>query len=478
MAQSSSYVPTFLSQFLTRALMVATPQVEKELCDYFVSFTERLISAANDGKLAPKNKTPAKDTIMEIWKSVSSTLAENIQVGIDKAIVRRLNEESKAKQKLETMKLPTCGRRSGPKTKNPNKLCGKPCPDKTVYKDKDGNEYCLCKKHTKAASSKHSCEWTYGDEAPKKKATKCGCRVKSETVFATAGSWKGVTYAGLWICDKHTKKANENLEKNTHKCKFSGGKKECDKLQKHVKDDKTGAFTWLSDMCAKHSKKSDKKQNQKDSDQRKKLKSGGKDKKNEKSGKDSKDAKSKKAEKEEKKAQEEKEEEESEDEGSDNESEDESDNEEESPKTEKKDDSKASEKKQESAKPVAEKSGSHRSSQTDEKTEKTEKKTEAEKPKAAAEKIIAKDNFSVKGNRKPDWKHKMIKDGDDGDMSIFIDITSGLVVYDEEDMESETLEEDKTEGLIAYGVWNNKGQEVEELSKPAKKYAEKLGITK
>jgi len=102
-------------------------------------------------------------------------------------------------------------------------------------------------------------------------------------------------------------------------------------------------------------------------------------------------------------------------------------------------------------------------------------KVPIEKPKAA-EKIIAMENFSVNDNRKPYWKHKLIKDSDNGDMSIFIDVTSGLVVYNEEDIEAKTLEQDRTEGLIAYGVWNNKNQEVEELSRTAKRYAKKLKL--
>lgn len=470
MAQSSSYVPAFLSQFVTRTLLAVVPQAEKEMCGYFASFTEKLIAAAEEGKLNPKSKSSAKDTIMDIWKSVSSTLAENIQAGIDKAIVKRMNDEVKAKQKLEAAKLPTCGRRSGPNTKNPNKRCDKPCVDPTVYKDKDGNEYCLCKKHTKAANSKHSCEWEYGEEAPKKKGTKCGCRVKASAVYGRAGSWKGVTYAGLWICDKHTKKANDNLEKNEHKCKFPGSKngKDCDKLQKHVKDDKTGSITWLSDMCAKHAKKSDKKQNQKkDADQRKKLKSGkGKDKKSKKDAKEEK-----------KKAQEESEDEvESENEESDEE--DEKDEKEEKKEVVK--DNKQEKKDDKEAKKDDTKQGK-RDSVKDEKkddTKKQEKKDDKETKKTDVkkEKIIAKENFSVKGNRKPDWKSTSYKDDDGAYMNVFVDVTSGLVVYNEEDMDAKSLEEDQTDGIIPYGVWDNDSQEVTELTKPAAKYAEKLGF--
>lgn len=464
MAQASSYVPAFLSNFLTRTLMAAVPQAEKEMAGYFVTFTDKLIDAVKDGKFAQvTSKNAAKDIIMEIWKSVSSSLAENIQAGIDKAIVKKLNEETKTKHKLESLKLPTCGRRSGPNSKNPNQPCGKPCVDKTVYKDKDGNEYCLCKKHTKAADSKHSCEWVYGDEAPKKKATKCGCRVKSETVYNTPGSWKGVTYAGLWICNIHTKKANENLEKNNHKCKFSGtkGDRECDKLQKHIKDKKTGVFTWLSDMCAKHSKKPEKKTQKKDTDQRKQLKAG-----KGKSGK-----KDKKDEKAEKKAEKKKvEESESE---SESESEDESDNE------------KDEDKKEE----VKEEKTEKREVKEDKKEEKKDRRptiplevTEGKKPeeekksKPSIEKLIVKENFTAKGHSDPDWKLHKIKDDDNEDMNIFVDITSGLAIYNEEDMESETLDEDQFENMIVYGVWDSESQSVVELSKQAKAYAKKLGL--
>lgn len=441
----SGYIPAFFSQFLTRTFMAAVPQAEKEMCGCFASFTEKLIAAVEEGKFSPKNKSSAKDTIMEIWKSVSVSLAENIQAGIDRAIVKKLNEESKTKQKLESLKLPTCGRRSGPNTKTPNQLCGKPCVDKTVYKDKDGNEYCLCKKHTKAANSKHSCEWIYGEEAPKKKGTKCGCRVKAAAVYNTPGSWKGVTYAGLWICDKHIKKANENLEKNNHKCKYSGNKgdKECDKLQKHIKDEKTGAFTWLSDMCPKHSKKADKKQNQKkDADQRKELKSGkGKNKK----------------EKEEKKKTDKKKAEESEDESDD--------------ETESKDEKKE-EKKEEKKDEEKEEKKDRRSTAPLEVAE--NKKLEVEKP--SSEKIIVKENFSLKGDREPEWQLHKIKDDDGEDMNIFIDTTSGLVVYNEEDLEADSIEDDQMETFMVYGVWDSNSQSVVELSKAARKYAEKLEL--
>lgn len=86
---------------------------------------------------------------------------------------------------------------------------------------------------------------------------------------------------------------------------------------------------------------------------------------------------------------------------------------------------------------------------------------------------IVKENFSLKGERKPEWKLKKIKDDDGLDLNIFIDITSGLVVYNEKDIEAKTLKD----GLpIVYGIWDSQNQEVVGLTKEAEKYAKKIGL--
>lgn len=87
--------------------------------------------------------------------------------------------------------------------------------------------------------------------------------------------------------------------------------------------------------------------------------------------------------------------------------------------------------------------------------------------------IIANENFSINDKRTPDWKRKILEDSDGETMSIFIDVTSGLVVYDGMNMKADSLEGNHLKELIGYGVWKNETQEVGKISRLARAYARK-----
>jgi hypothetical protein len=88
--------------------------------------------------------------------------------------------------------------------------------------------------------------------------------------------------------------------------------------------------------------------------------------------------------------------------------------------------------------------------------------------------VIIKENFDLKRERKPSWMLHKIKDDNKEDMNIFIDANSGLVVYNEEDLEAKTLNDIKF--ITVYGIWDNESQSVVELSTAGKNYAKKLGL--
>jgi hypothetical protein len=91
------------------------------------------------------------------------------------------------------------------------------------------------------------------------------------------------------------------------------------------------------------------------------------------------------------------------------------------------------------------------------------------------EKLIVKENFSADIPR-PNWVVRKIKEDDEEDINIFIDINSSIVIYNQDDVVSDFFDEKQMENMTIYGVWDNNLQKVVELSNAAKSYAEKLKI--
>lgn len=400
---------------------------EMEFGKRMMTMFSRFLHAMNQ-KIDNKESI-TKEFLIEAWTKASGMTIESVRIALAKEEKRTKNEGSKLKAKAEQAHGPFCGHVYGKKSeKKGGKVCGLFCANKTMFRSKKGDMINLCNKHIRNAATKHTCQMPGANGL-------CGKRVADTVLepFAREGTWKDVSYCGLWLCKQHEPLANKNLDKADHPCSYKGSKtgKRCDKV---AQKDSDGNWT---DKCASHNKKG-KKSGKKAADQRKALKKG----------KD----KSKKS----KKGQE---------------------KEDEVVVSEIKDDDKTSEnaesKSSESKRPA--KSGKPaKQEESDSESEDIDNESGSDSENENdAEPLTVELKFDLKKPADQDWVLRKSVNEDNDAFNFFVDRNSGLVGYNEDDTSSE---EASNSTLTPLGIWDNDVQSYLELSEDAKKYAKKIGI--
>jgi hypothetical protein len=458
-----------LTDAITNVFQIAAADTGKRITAMFARFTDTLVR-----KLEKKEEI-TRDFIIKTSAFVAGITVHKMEAALDKIKKSDNAEIENAKSKIERAKGPFCGYSYGKKSKMSGQVCGEYCKDKTLYPNKNGEMIHLCVKHIKTAATKHTCQFP-----DKKNGGCCGKRVPDEVTepYNRDGKWKGVTYAGLWICGQHKLVADKNLDKADHPCTKKNTKgKQCERVAQKDKDG-----NW-STQCVTCNKREEKKVSKKANDRRAAMKKGkgkskGKDKEKEveevvvsevkvEDEKESKKTESK-AEKSKKKSKDESDSEsesESEDEsGNDSDSESGSDSEDEKPQPAKKAPAKSG------AKQAANDSDNEGSNK---KKPKDEDKKEEKVDKSDDEKLMVSSCFTMKKFKDADWTLKRLTNEDNEEFNCFVDTNSGLVCYNVKDTNAEEV---TNADLTALGVWNNKAQTYAEMSKAAITYANKLGV--
>lgn len=114
---------------------------------------------------------------------------------------------------------------------------------------------------------------------------------------------------------------------------------------------------------------------------------------------------------------------------------------------------------------LANKESNYDSKNNDSKDDKSENKE------AFPQNLIT-EKFSFEKSWNPSWNLRGIEDKalfQYGKINMFIDKTSGLVVYNNAEILAQQLDEIKRDRIVLYGIWNNDSQSVTTLSVPDKR---------
>ena len=187
--------------------------------------------------------------IQEIIDTISSNIDDDTQNQLTAILKRQNNEISIINERVERNKLPKC---TIPK-KN-GEECGKACKSGHTKNDKY-----VCDEHFKQLESYRDEKCCYPD---------CGdCIKKTTNAIDIQGELDGISYAGKFLCAKHTKKVVSSLQKLNNPCKFMIQSKNGERM--------CCALAVSDERCKKHLGKDPKKKGSK-KDEDKKSKKGSK----------------------------------------------------------------------------------------------------------------------------------------------------------------------------------------------------------